>query len=268
MVADKTVLFGGEITMTTAERIKEKRLALGLTQEELGEKLGLQKSAIAKYENGRVENIKKSVLLKMAEELNCSLSYLMGLEEEENKPCEIGKRIKNRREELKITQEELAYKVGYKSRSSINKIEIDGRGLPQSKIVAFANALETTPAYLVGWENKESKHCAIGERIKKLRCEKMHMSQVLFADKINVSKQTLYKYENNIITNIPSDKIESIASLCNVSPAYLMGWENDDVHAITEMYQALPNDKKQTIKQIIEDYYIAFSTQEEMVRKK
>jgi len=68
---------------------------------------------------------------------------------------EIGDRIKSRREFLGLSQEELAHKVGYKSRSSINKIEIDGRGLPQSKIVAFANALETTPAYLMGWEEDE-----------------------------------------------------------------------------------------------------------------
>lgn len=68
----------------------------------------------------------------------------------------------------------------------------------------------------------------IGERIKEIR-DKLNMSQVDFADKINVSKQTLYKYENNIITNIPSDKIESIASIGNVSPAYIMGW---DVHPI------------------------------------
>lgn len=64
----------------------------------------------------------------------------------------------------------------------------------------------------------------VGERIKKVR-EKTGMSQVEFADKINVSKQTLYKYENDIITNIPSDKIEAAAELGNVSPAYLMGWE-------------------------------------------
>lgn len=65
----------------------------------------------------------------------------------------------------------------------------------------------------------------IGKRIKDLRQNKMHMSQVAFADKLNVSKQTLYKYENDIITNIPSDKIEDIAKICGVSPAYLMGWE-------------------------------------------
>ena len=66
---------------------------------------------------------------------------------------EIGQIIKKRREELGISQEELALKAGYKSRSSINKIEVDGRGLPQSKIIAIANALKTTPAYLMGWES-------------------------------------------------------------------------------------------------------------------
>ena len=63
----------------------------------------------------------------------------------------------------------------------------------------------------------------VGERIKELR-QKSGISQVDFAAKINVSKQTLYKYENNIITNIPSDKIEAAAKLCNVTPAFLMGW--------------------------------------------
>ena len=42
----------------------------------------------------------------------------------------IGDRIKSRREELGLTQDDLALKLGYKSRSSINKIEKDGRNLP------------------------------------------------------------------------------------------------------------------------------------------
>ena len=65
----------------------------------------------------------------------------------------------------------------------------------------------------------------IGERIKKKRIES-GFSQVDFANKIDVSKQTLYKYENNIITNIPSDKIEAISKVLNPSPMYLMGWED------------------------------------------
>ena len=65
----------------------------------------------------------------------------------------IGDRIKERRECLKMSQDDLAKKLGYKSRSSINKIERDASGLPQSKIVAIANALNTTPAYIMGWES-------------------------------------------------------------------------------------------------------------------
>ena len=51
---------------------------------------------------------------------------------------EIYKRIRARREELGISQEELARRMGYKSRSSINKIEKGENDIPQSKIVAFA----------------------------------------------------------------------------------------------------------------------------------
>lgn len=65
--------------------------------------------------------------------------------------------IKRRREGLGMSQQELADKVGYTSRSSIAKIEAGERDIPQSKIIAFASALQTTPAYLMGWE-KESQH--------------------------------------------------------------------------------------------------------------
>ena len=66
----------------------------------------------------------------------------------------------------------------------------------------------------------------VGERIKYMR-ERLKISQTDFAARMGVSKQTLYKYENNIVTNIPSDKIESVAEICSVSPAYLMGWESN-----------------------------------------
>lgn len=64
----------------------------------------------------------------------------------------IGQRIKLRREELGLSQEELGKRLGYKSRSSINKIELDQRNLTQSKIKSIADALETTPSYIMGWE--------------------------------------------------------------------------------------------------------------------
>lgn len=72
--------------MSMSERIKERRKYLGLTQGDLAEKLGLQKSAIAKYENGRVENIKRSVILRMSQILECSPCYLMGLDDAAEAP--------------------------------------------------------------------------------------------------------------------------------------------------------------------------------------
>lgn len=67
----------------------------------------------------------------------------------------IGQRIQKRREELGMTQEELAHKIGYKSKSSINKIELDIQQLKQIKIKEIAEALQTTPDYIMGWDIEE-----------------------------------------------------------------------------------------------------------------
>lgn len=69
------------------DRIKYLRERAGLTQEELGEKIGVQKSGIAKYENGRVENIKRSILKTLADALDVTPGYLMFGDEKEKKPA-------------------------------------------------------------------------------------------------------------------------------------------------------------------------------------
>ena len=63
----------------------------------------------------------------------------------------VGDNILSRRKALGLTQEELAQRMGYKSKSTINKIEMGINDIPQSKIVRFAEVLGTTPAYLMGW---------------------------------------------------------------------------------------------------------------------
>ena len=65
--------------------------------------------------------------------------------------------IKKRREELGLSQEELADKLGYKSRSSINKIELGLSDIPFSKIPLFAKALEIEPEILMGWEKNKKQ---------------------------------------------------------------------------------------------------------------
>lgn len=67
----------------------------------------------------------------------------------------------------------------------------------------------------------------IGERIKSLR-ESKRITQTELAEKLGTTKQNIYKYENGIITNIPSDKIELMAKCFEVSPGYIMGWEDEN----------------------------------------
>ena len=68
---------------------------------------------------------------------------------------EIYDRIKARRQELGLTVEELANRMGYKDKSSISKIENGKTDIPQSKVKAFARALDTTTAYLIGIDEEK-----------------------------------------------------------------------------------------------------------------
>lgn len=69
----------------------------------------------------------------------------------------------------------------------------------------------------------------IGDRIRSLRLSK-DLTQEEVGKHIGTTKQTLYKYETGIITNIPIDKIDAMARLFDVSPAYLMGWDEPDAN--------------------------------------
>lgn len=63
-----------------------------------------------------------------------------------------------------------------------------------------------------------------GERIKHLRIRK-GITQSEMAAALNTTKQTISKYEKGIVTNIPSDRIESMAKLLETTPEYILGWE-------------------------------------------
>lgn len=66
----------------------------------------------------------------------------------------------------------------------------------------------------------------IGERIKSLRKEQ-NMTQAELANKVGTTKQNIYKYENGIITNIPSDRLQAISNALNVSPAVFFDSADD-----------------------------------------
>lgn len=70
----------------------------------------------------------------------------------------LGERVRLRREELNLSQEELAKRMKYKSRSSINKIELGINDISQSKIALLAEALQVTPAYIMGWDENDEQN--------------------------------------------------------------------------------------------------------------
>jgi transcriptional regulator with XRE-family HTH domain len=76
----------------------------------------------------------------------------MGLKGDWNM-LELYTNIKKRRQELNMSQQELAEAVGYKGKSMVSQVENGLVDLPESMIIKFADALYTTPATLMGWEN-------------------------------------------------------------------------------------------------------------------
>ena len=113
----------------------------------------------------------------------------------------IGDRIKRRRELLKMSQDDLAKKLGYKSRSSINKIERDAGGLPQAKIAAIAKALDTTPSYIMGWE-EEVENDPVG-------MAEIHAEIIM--DKSFVELFENYKMLDNAQKKIVADLVRNLA---------------------------------------------------------
>lgn len=68
--------------MNTGERIRQARIRAGLTQKELANKVGVQFSAIHKYESGMIRNLKRETIAALAEALDVKPSWLMCLDDE------------------------------------------------------------------------------------------------------------------------------------------------------------------------------------------
>lgn len=108
----------------------------------------------------------------------------------------IGAYIKERREALGMSQDELAEKMGYKSRSTIAKIEKGVNDVTQTNIVKFADILRTTPAFLMGWEKVQKNNDTIADIVIRMRTDEEFLSVVevlngLDAEKLLGVKQML-----------------------------------------------------------------------------
>lgn len=123
---------------------------------------------------------------------------------------ELYKNIKNLRESKGLSQDKLAKMTGYTSRSSIAKIEKGEVDLTRSKIVAFAKALDTTPAYLMGWEQVDSRlsgkeaSSEVYDKFKK-SVLKFHGKQKelnsLYEELSPANQDRVLTYSKNLLTN-------------------------------------------------------------------
>ena len=123
----------------------------------------------------------------------------------------VGDNISIIRKRLGLTQEELANKMGYKSKSTINKIELGINDIPQSKIVKFAEVLGTTPATLMGWDEEEKN---APEEPKLSEGEKMWLELYhrVSAETRDVLITMMYSFDK-----VPKDKQQFLLEMIRVA---------------------------------------------------
>lgn len=190
----------------------------------------------------------------------------------------LGLRIKQKRIELGLTQEELAFKLGYKSKSTINKIELGKNDLHQTKLLAFAEALNTTPAFLLGIEkermdneqfvlNKLATNINFYRRSKKIT--PTELAQFLTN---NTTKVFTYKDISNIEKGLNKDILKDKNLLDKIGECLGMRGEElieedwlkqSNLKLLIEMFTALPPESKSFILgAVLKEYNKVFEEKE------
>lgn len=124
----------------------------------------------------------------------------------------IGERIKKLRKQKGMSVEELAKRIG-KNKATVYRYEKNEiSDLPYTILIPIAEALHTTPAYLMGWDDESTKE--YGKAIHKLRMKK-NITIMEMAEELHISVEMLKEYEDGK-RQIPMYMIERIASFLDV----------------------------------------------------
>ena len=232
---------------TFSKKIKTLRQLKGLTLEDVGNAVGVGKSTVKKWENGAISNLGMDKILPLAKVLGITPIDLLNLTVEEPQeetyataestennipsPSVVGKNILLLRKQLGWTQEELARKMGYKSKSTINKIELGINDISHSKILQFAKVLKTTPAQLMGeiktTNSATSNKMTFAQNLKKYMTL-TNTSRNDLSEAIDVSYYTISDWING--KKYPRiDKIELLASYFGISKSALIEGDLDEL---------------------------------------
>lgn len=152
----------------------------------------------------------------------------------------IYEKIKARRIELGLTQDELAKQMGYSSRSTINKIESGLVDITRNKIEKFATVLNVPPTYLMGWREDiyfaDQLTALTGHSIQsnsiqdtfanrlKIAMQRKHLSQTDLSNLTGIGKSSLSTYLKGDYKPQQS-KIDLLSSVLGVTSAWLMGYD-------------------------------------------
>lgn len=198
------------------QRLARIRANRGITLEQIGNAVGVVKSTVLKWETGAIENMGQDKVVRLAEFLQVTPGYLLGTDAADDGPEKdtVGARIRERRKTAGLSQAGLAARLGYESRSSINKIESGERGLPASAIKPMADALGITPMELMGWNEASDNGHRLGRTLRDARDrEGLHVDEL--AAKLGKSRATVYRYESGD-TDISVRQLAEYCAACGL----------------------------------------------------
>lgn len=151
----KTNYYEYDFYKTLGQILREKRIERGMTLDDAASAIGKTIKTVQRYETGErkitVQTIKDLCHVYGADPDEIMMMAQNQPESDDVGSDAIGTRIRERREQLHMTQDDLARKLGYTSRSTIAKIEAGQNELRQNRIMQMAEALHTSPSYLMGW---------------------------------------------------------------------------------------------------------------------
>ena len=250
------------------ENIKFYRKQRNMTLKELGCKVGITESTMQKYETGQIKRIDVEAVQKISSALDISPEFIVKWDEEKAAMSPIPSlysAIREQRIKINMSQEELARRTGYTSRSSIAKIEKGEVDLSLSKIVLFAKVLGMEVYDLINPEKEdyeEEKQCRIFSKNLKYYIHKSGKQQKEIAEELGFKPTTFNTWcVGKIMPKMK--KIQVIADYFGISKFDLIEEkESRDKNFMQVCSEIFSNDKR--FQKIIMDYY-SFSKEEKEV---
>lgn len=244
------------------QRLKELRAKRNLSQQALADKIGISKSSINMYERGEREPSIETLKV-FADFFNVDMNHLLGYPLTRFNMT-VGERIKYLRKEKQLSQENLA-ELLKSTKQAIYKYENSiVTNIPIDKIKLLSNIFGVSPAYLMGWEDISKRRLLMPNElsIKLYNLRKKHnLTLEEVAKVVGVGKSTVKKWETGMIANMKRDKIALLAQALHTTPAYLMGWEDNNVTpspslsatetALLELFRQIPADRQEMVLQMI-----------------